>query len=200
MLVAAACRGEDPRRVHLPAGAWVDWWTGDVRTGPADFDAANPIESIPVFLAPGAIVPLLPAEADTMVQTADPSAVFAWDAEGPLVARVAPPAAGSSAEFGAADDPCDGGRIGFRAAVSADADGRCIRFSSLRSRDFAATVLELDWQAFSPSPPGTVAGEGDAYDEAAGAEDVLLGCDDCWFHDEATGKVFASPIPDSVCR
>jgi hypothetical protein len=60
-------------------------------------------------------------------------------------------------------------------------------------------VLELDWQAVSASAPSRVEGAS-AYAEAASIEGVLSGCGGCWFHDDATGKVYASPVPLRVCR
>jgi hypothetical protein len=60
-----------------------------------------------------------------------------------------------------------------------------------------APRLELDWQAADAAAPASVPG----FTEAATVEDVLGGsCVDCWFHDAATGKLFATPVPERICR
>lgn len=195
MLVAPACRGEDPRRVRLPAGTWVDWWTGEVRSGPAVVDIPNPIDSIPVFLAPGAVVPLFPAEVDTMVPSIDPAVVYAWESGGALVFRVVPAQEGRPGEgrvFGPDGAATD-------AYLSVALDGDCQRFDRVPpvvSTRFRATVIEIDWRVFSGSPPSSVGG----FAPAASVDDVFAGCGGCWFHDAAAGKVYATPIPSAACR
>lgn len=195
MLVAPACRGENPRQVHLPAGTWIDGWTGDVRSGPSDVAVPNPLDSIPVFLAPGAVVPLFPPDVDTMVPTTDPAAVHVWDSDGALVFRVVPAEAGDPGEaevFGPDGETRD-------AYVSVALDGECQRFDqtpAVPSSAFAATILEVDWHVFSDSAPSSAGG----FAEVASLIDVLDGCDRCWYYDASNGKVYASPIPDSICR
>ncbi len=199
VLVAPGCRGEDPRRVHLPQGTWVDWWSGDVRAGPVDLDVANPRDAAPAFLRTGAIVPLLAAEVDTLVPTADDATVHAWTPRAPLTLRVVPPAADAEAVWrgaGHADTvarcPDDGSGL---TEVRAAWDGGCLTLAV--ASDDPAPQLELDWQAAAAAAPASVPG----FAEAATVEDVLGGtCTDCWFHDAVTGKLFATPVPARICR
>lgn len=194
MLVAPACRGEDPRRVHLPAGTWVDWWTGEVHEGPADLAMPNPIDAIPVFLAAGAVVPLFPHEVDTMVPSTDPEVVSIGTAESPLVWRVVPAGVDGPGEGTVwAADGCPDDVSGTLRVV---ADGDCQRFEGGTQDRLPAAVLELDWQAFSDAAPREVSG----FARAADRDAVLAGCDRCWFHDAADGKLYASPVPASICR
>jgi len=51
--------GAASRSVYLPAGAeWTDAWTGERRQGGQRFDAAAPLERIPLFLKDGAELPI----------------------------------------------------------------------------------------------------------------------------------------------
>lgn len=199
VLVAPGCRGEDPRRVHLPRGTWVDWWSGDVRSGPVDFDAPNPRDAAPAFLRAGAIVPLLAAEVDTLVPTTEATTVYAWASRAPLTLRVVPPAAGTEARWRGAGHPDTVGRCPDDGSglteVRVAWDGDCLVFD-VASAD-PAPRLELDWQAASAAAPSAVPG----FTEAPAVEDVLGGtCAACWFREETTGKLFATPVPARICR
>ena len=58
--------GQTARNVYLPAGLWYDW-EGQVIQGPRWFTAAAPLESIPLFVRGGSVVPTWPeAPASTM--------------------------------------------------------------------------------------------------------------------------------------
>lgn len=47
--------------IHLPAGRWIDYWTGQVHDGPLDLPAAFPADrGGPLFLRAGAILPHWP--------------------------------------------------------------------------------------------------------------------------------------------
>jgi alpha-D-xyloside xylohydrolase len=57
------------RNVYLPAGqSWFDFWTGETHDGGVAVDAAAPIQTMPLFVRAGSIVPLGP-----IVQYADES-------------------------------------------------------------------------------------------------------------------------------
>ena len=48
-------------RVHLPAGRWLDYWTGTAYTGPADVEVVPPAgRGGPLFVKAGAIIPTWP--------------------------------------------------------------------------------------------------------------------------------------------
>jgi len=47
--------------IYLPAGTWVDYWSGKTYTGPTTIDGyAAPLDKLPMFARAGAIVPMWP--------------------------------------------------------------------------------------------------------------------------------------------
>jgi len=61
--------------VHLPPGPWVHWWSDQVFTGPADVTVDAPLGSPPLFARGGGLVPMLPANIDTLVEASAPGVV-----------------------------------------------------------------------------------------------------------------------------
>jgi alpha-D-xyloside xylohydrolase len=67
LLVApVVTRGAHTKRVILPPGEWVDWWTGERHVGPGAIEVDAPLEVLPLFLSSAAAVPLLPPSARTL--------------------------------------------------------------------------------------------------------------------------------------
>jgi alpha-D-xyloside xylohydrolase len=60
LLVAPICDESDRRRVYLPKGIWTDWWTRKRLRGGRWIEAKAGIETLPLYLREGAIVPLGP--------------------------------------------------------------------------------------------------------------------------------------------
>ncbi len=62
MLVATVAAPGDPALLELwiPPGEWIDFFTGEVLTGPARISRSVPLEHYAVFLRRGAILPLQP--------------------------------------------------------------------------------------------------------------------------------------------
>lgn len=55
------------RDVFLPEGEWMDVWTGKTYAGPATVTVTHPLETSPIFVRMGAVIPL----ADNMVNTSE---------------------------------------------------------------------------------------------------------------------------------
>jgi alpha-glucosidase (family GH31 glycosyl hydrolase) len=52
-------QGATSRSVYLPAGSdWYNYWTGERLTGGRTIEVASPIETIPLFVRAGSILPL----------------------------------------------------------------------------------------------------------------------------------------------
>lgn len=58
LLVAPVVENARRRKVYLPAGEWIDFFTREKRSGPAVIDYPVPLETIPVFVRSGAAVPV----------------------------------------------------------------------------------------------------------------------------------------------
>ena len=90
-LLVAPIISEDPKReVPIPAGRWIDFWTGAVDAGPTSVEREVPMDSIALWLREGAIVPMLRHDADTLTSTKDPDVVSVIQDPGTLTWVVAP--------------------------------------------------------------------------------------------------------------
>jgi alpha-D-xyloside xylohydrolase len=58
LLVAPVIAGQQSREVYLPEGEWFDFWTKKKYSGKQKIKIDVPLESIPVFVKSGAILPL----------------------------------------------------------------------------------------------------------------------------------------------
>src|SRR5260370_38340710 len=52
--------GATERIVYLPAGTWIDLWSDIVYTGPRTVNVSAPLETLPLFVRQGAILPMGP--------------------------------------------------------------------------------------------------------------------------------------------
>jgi alpha-D-xyloside xylohydrolase len=64
--------GAKTRHLYLPAGTWYDFWTGQRLQGGDSIDASAPIESMPLFVRAGSIVPIGPDVQYAAEKPADP--------------------------------------------------------------------------------------------------------------------------------
>jgi alpha-glucosidase len=53
-------QGQTQRVVYLPAGTWFDYWTGKQYSGGTTIHAEAPLETVPLYVRGGAIVPMGP--------------------------------------------------------------------------------------------------------------------------------------------
>ncbi len=67
LLVAPVITAGTQRGVHLPAGEWLDYWTGVRYTGPADLVVEAPLDRIPLYVKAGTILPKIPEDVMTLV-------------------------------------------------------------------------------------------------------------------------------------
>ena len=61
LLVAPMVNQSQQRHVYLPAGEWVDWWSGEVTAGPAMVRVAPAMDRVPLYARMGALIPTMPA-------------------------------------------------------------------------------------------------------------------------------------------
>jgi alpha-D-xyloside xylohydrolase len=71
-LVAPVVRSNHRCRVYLPAGEWLDFWTKAPVRGPRWLDLEVPLDTLPLWVRGGAILPLGPEMAHTGEKPLDP--------------------------------------------------------------------------------------------------------------------------------
>lgn len=59
-LVAPLCDPSGRRRLYLPQGTWTDWWTGQAVAGGRWLEVSHSLETFPLFLREGSVIPLGP--------------------------------------------------------------------------------------------------------------------------------------------
>jgi alpha-D-xyloside xylohydrolase len=67
LLVAPVIDENTRRPVYLPAGEWVDYWTGAAMTGGKVLVVDAPVDQIPVYVRAGAVIPKIPEDVMTLV-------------------------------------------------------------------------------------------------------------------------------------
>jgi alpha-glucosidase (family GH31 glycosyl hydrolase) len=58
LLVAPVINEDDFRTILFPSGVWTSLWDGKTVSGPAKLKVSAPLDTIPVYLRPGAVVPV----------------------------------------------------------------------------------------------------------------------------------------------
>ena len=91
LLVAPMISRGTSRSVYLPAGSWYDYWTRQRHEGPRTIEAAAPLSRIPLYVRSGAILPMLPADVQTLVSRHPrmDSSISALDERRPLLSSTA---------------------------------------------------------------------------------------------------------------
>src|SRR5690348_13706884 len=79
ILVAPVCeKSATSRRVYLPRGDWYDFWTDEKMTGGREITCAVDLETMPLFVRAGAILPLGPVKQHTQQEPTEPLAVTVY--------------------------------------------------------------------------------------------------------------------------
>ncbi|MCL7454198.1 MAG: DUF4968 domain-containing protein [Anaerolineae bacterium] len=81
-LVAPVVRRDHRCQVYLPAGDWVAYWTKEVVRGPRWLDLEVPLDTLPLWVRAGAIVPMGPEMAHTGEKPLDPLTLELYLPEG----------------------------------------------------------------------------------------------------------------------
>jgi alpha-glucosidase/alpha-D-xyloside xylohydrolase len=125
-------KGLKVRRLYLPAGTWLDWWTGEKLEGKRWIERPIDLATLPLYARAGAIIPLDPVRQFTGQSVNEPTTL-----------RVHPGANGTYTLY---DD--DGQSLSYRA--SSDPKAVWIRFRW----DDAARQLTLEPDARMKQWPG----------------------------------------------
>ena len=66
-------QGAVTRKLYLPPGDWVNYWTGEHLTGGADVTLPAPLDQIPILVRSGAILPFKPEKQTATLNWSDPN-------------------------------------------------------------------------------------------------------------------------------
>ncbi len=80
LLVAPVYDESDQRSVYLPAGEWVDYWTGAVLAGPVNIRVDAPLDTLPLFVRRGAVIAAMPPAKRIPERLIDPLIVNVYPA------------------------------------------------------------------------------------------------------------------------
>ena len=78
-------QGAVTRKLYLPKGDWLNYWTGEHLTGGADVTVPAPLDQIPILVRAGAILPFKPEKQTATLNWSDPNLLA-----GPLVWKAYP--------------------------------------------------------------------------------------------------------------
>ena len=67
--------GATTRDVYLPEGAWYDWWSGEKELGPKTVSRKVDLETMPIYVRAGAIIPLDPVRQYVMQPVTEPTTI-----------------------------------------------------------------------------------------------------------------------------
>src|SRR5260370_26347432 len=65
-------QGATSRKIYLPRGAWYDFWTGERQEGGREISRAVDLETMPLYVRAGAILPLGPVKQYTGEPVGEP--------------------------------------------------------------------------------------------------------------------------------
>ncbi|MBS2029397.1 MAG: glycoside hydrolase family 31 protein [Deltaproteobacteria bacterium] len=163
-------RGQTTRAVQLPDGDWIGWWDGQRYSGAITVDA--PLDTLPLFLQAGGIVPMLRPEIDTLAPATQAGVESYANDSGILFVRVAPsPTASTFTVF-------DGTQLSQQLA----GDGQHLGFTPSVSGVFAEGVI---FEVIATAQPTSVVNGGASLTRLASVD--ALRARDGWFWESATG-------------
>jgi alpha-glucosidase (family GH31 glycosyl hydrolase) len=129
-------QGAAIRKLYLPKGDWVNYWTGDHLTGGTDVTVPAPLDQIPLFVRAGSILPFKPEKQTASLNWSDPNLLG-----GPLVWKAYPATANNTSRFTLPD--------GTTATLQTTAANLTITGTSPTERAYEIIVAMTD-------PPATV--------------------------------------------
>jgi hypothetical protein len=78
LLVAPVIEPGGKSEVYLPEGPWFDYWSGESLEGPKNLRLEPPLESLPLFVRAGAIIPRMPRSRRIPEGRVDPLILEVW--------------------------------------------------------------------------------------------------------------------------
>lgn len=144
MLIATVAAPGDPAVINLwiPPGKWVDFFTGEVFSGPMEITRSVPLERYAVFMRQGAILPMQPHRLTSAYGPQDALIVHVW------------PGAGAEGSFRLYED--EGRGFGYKdgayrwtpISTSSTANGAChtLKIDAAQGPNFPGALASRRWQ------------------------------------------------------
>jgi alpha-D-xyloside xylohydrolase len=175
--------GASARDVRFPAGVWIDWWSGEAVEGRSTRQVQAPLDTLPLFIARGSIIPMLKDDIDTFAPTTDPDYVTLDQRRDLLYLRIAPSGESSLALF-----------EGTEAGCTDDPSGVTVDIAP--GEWFQRFIVEVDWKnrgSAPAGPPRDVTKDGASL-ELSGDYALVYdaGCSGCWAWDGDAGLALVS--------
>ena len=184
LLVAPVVEQATQRSVPVPAGTWIDWWTDQEVEGPTDVTRDAPLETLPLYLRAGAIVPMLRPTVMTLSPVTDLT-VDSYDTDpGRLWGRVVPES-GAENTFTLHDDT-ELGVEGFEDETADFWYQPGSAYTGLRIRVYVPDVTQVRLDGAELTEAAT---EGD-----------LESCQACWYRDGQDPWIWIGLDPQSSAR
>ncbi len=180
ILVAPFTQPGGKRKVLIPKGPWLDWWTHQP-VGLADtatvIDVDLPLTQSPMYVRAGALIAMLRPTIDTLAPTTDASVDSFVGNPGRLYVTVTPGKPSARTLY-------DGTQIATTALTGFDAANA---FSVTKGSEFTTDVEWQLWLAYTAAKPKPTLQGGTALTES-GADSTWATCSNCWRWD-ATAHV-----------
>jgi alpha-glucosidase/alpha-D-xyloside xylohydrolase len=144
-------KGATSRKVYLPAGAWHDFWTGEKHEGGREISRTVDLETVPLYVRAGAIIPFGPLKQYTAERV-----------DGSFTMRVYPGADGECAVYeddGSTFDYREGAWMGLRVSWSDRTQVASVRLAD-GSRMLPPGRRTLDFALASGQRQGTAVFDG----------------------------------------
>lgn len=78
ILVAPIYQDTTERELYLPEGTWIDYWTGQRFSGPLQMHVQAPLDTLPLYVKEGTVIPMADPTIDTLAEATDPE-VVTWE-------------------------------------------------------------------------------------------------------------------------
>ena len=147
--------GATTRKLYLPAGAWVSYWTGERFTGGADVTVPAPLDQIPILVRAGSVLPFKPESETATLHWSDPKLL-----DGSLVWKVYPAQADAKSMF-VMPDGTSAALESTKASVRlVGTSGVARPYEVVIAMDVAPANMTLDGKTLPSLADHTVRGEG----------------------------------------
>jgi alpha-glucosidase (family GH31 glycosyl hydrolase) len=127
--------GQTQKTVYLPSGKWIDYWTGQPYQGGREVTVPAPLQTLPLFVRAGSIIPMQPVMNYTNERPLDTLVLSVY------------PSPDQSGDFTLYED--DGETLGYQSGSYALTD-----FSNRLTASAAGTSLEIDISSTAGSYSG----------------------------------------------